>query len=53
MADAKFDLDLADVKPSVLSWLIIGLMSVTFIAFFKWVLTRYQVPGLTDLMHSV
>lgn len=42
-------MDFASVKPSVLNWLIVGLMAVTFIVFFKWALTKVPVPGLSDL----
>lgn len=45
--------DFADVKPSVVSWLIVGLMAVTFIVFMKWVLMRYPVTGLSDIIQSV
>jgi heme A synthase len=42
-------MDFASVKPSVLNWLIVGLMAVTFIVFFKWAFTKVSVPGLSDL----
>jgi hypothetical protein len=48
-----FELDMADVKPSLLSWVVVGLMAVTFIAVAKWVLNRWTVPGLTELINSV
>ncbi len=47
------NLDFADVKPSVLSWIIVGLMAVTFIAFFKFVFTKYPVPGIADVINAV
>jgi len=47
------DLDLADVKPSVLSWLMVGVMAVTFIAVAKMIFTRYNVPGLSDVVKAV
>lgn len=46
-------LDLADVKPSAVSWLIVGIMAVTFIVFSKWLLNRYPVQGLTDFVNAV
>jgi hypothetical protein len=46
-------LDLADVKPSVQSFLVVGLMAVLFIALLKVVLRRWPVPGLADLVNSV
>lgn len=47
------NLDFADVKPSVLSWLIVGLMAVTFIAFWKFVMAKYPIPGLSDVINAV
>ena len=47
------NLDFADVKPGLLNWVIIGLMSVTFIAFFKYMLAMWQVPGLSELVASL
>lgn len=42
---------LANVKPSVFNWLAIGLMALTFIVFAKWLLTRYPVAGLSDIVN--
>jgi hypothetical protein len=39
-----FEFDFADVKPSVLNWLIIGIMAATFIALSKYVVNTYQNP---------
>lgn len=39
---------MADVKPSLLSWLTVGIMSVTFIVFMKYLTTKYAIPGLTQ-----
>lgn len=47
------DFDFADVKPSVISWIIVGLMATTFIVVAKYVLTRWQVPGLSEVVQSV
>lgn len=47
------NLDFADVKPSVVSWLIVGLMAVTFIAFFKFLMTKYPIPGLSQVVQAV
>lgn len=46
-------LDFADVKPSLLSWLVVGIMAATFIAFFKFIFNKYRVPGLTEVFNSV
>ncbi len=47
------NVDFADIKPSVLNWVIVGLMATTFIVFFKWFLSRYPITGLTDVMNAV
>ncbi len=47
------NLDFADVKPSVLSWLIVGLMAITFIAFFKFLMAKYPIPGLSQVVNAV
>ena len=44
---------MADVKPSVLSWVVVGLLAVTFIVVGKFVLTKYHVPGLSELFMAV
>lgn len=45
--------DMADVKPSILSWLIVTLMAITGIAFMKFVVTKWPIPGFTDLVASI
>lgn len=47
------NLDLADVKPSVVSWLIVGIMAVTFIVLAKYLVNHYPVTGLTEIINSV
>jgi hypothetical protein len=47
------DLDFADVKPSVISWLIVGLMAVTFIVLLKYAVQKFPVPGLSEVILSV
>lgn len=44
---------MADIKPSVLSWLIVTLMAVTGVAFLKWFVAKFPVPGLSDLVAAV
>jgi hypothetical protein len=46
-------LDFADVKPSVVSWLIVGLMATTFIVFLKFLVNRYPVAGITEVINAV
>lgn len=50
---AKINLDMADVRPSVASFMVVGLMSVVFIVMAKYLVTRYPVPGLTEVIKSV
>ena len=47
------EFDFADLKPSVLNWAIVGLMAITFIVFAKWVLNKYPIKGLSELVNSV
>lgn len=47
------EIDMADIRPSVASWIVGGLIAVTFIAFFKWFTAKYPVPGLSQLMAAV
>jgi hypothetical protein len=42
------NVDMADVKPTFLSWVTVGIMSVTFIVLMKYFTAKYQVPGLTQ-----
>lgn len=46
-------LDMADVKPSLVSFVTVGLMAILFIALAKVVLARWKIPGLSDLVNSV
>jgi len=42
-------IDLADVKPSVVNWVLVGVMALTFIVLGKWLFTMWKVPGVTTL----
>ena len=33
-----------DVSPSVLNWLVVGLMAISFIAFSKWAVNHFENP---------
>lgn len=44
------NLDLADVKPSILNWVIVGLMAITFILVAKWIVTKWPIPGISDVI---
>lgn len=44
---------MADVRPSVYSWFAVTLMAITGIALFKFLMARWPVPGLVDLVGAV
>jgi hypothetical protein len=46
-------LDFGNVYPSVLNWMLVGIMAVTFIATFKFLMARYRVPGVSDVFASI
>lgn len=47
-------MDFADVKPSLLNWAVVGLMAVTFISFWKYVLARFNIGfGIGELFASI
>jgi len=43
----------ANVKPSLVSWLTIGVSAVTFIIVMKVVTARWQLPGFTQVIQAV
>jgi hypothetical protein len=47
------ELDPADVRPSILNWVVVGLMAITFIAVFKFILAKWPIPGLSPLVTSI
>ena len=47
------NIDVADVKPSLLSWITVGVMASTFIVFMRWFFSKYKVPGISDLFISL
>ena len=46
------EMDFADVKPSIVSWVIVGLMAITFIVFAKWLTTKYPIPGVSEVINA-
>jgi hypothetical protein len=46
-------LDFADIKPSVLNAVMITLVVIVMIPLAKFLLNKYPVRGLTDLVNSV
>jgi hypothetical protein len=47
------EFDMADVKPSVVSWIIVTLMAVSGIAVLKYAMARWPVKGLADVVNAV
>lgn len=45
--------DMADIRPSMLSWLITTLMAITGIALMKYLMVKWPVAGLSDLVAAV
>lgn len=46
-------LDLADIKPSVLSALLFVAYALLLIPLTKYFFTKYNVPGLSDLARAI
>lgn len=46
-------LDLADIKPSVLNALMIFLIVAITVPLAKFLLNKYRVPGLSDLVSAI
>lgn len=46
-------LAMGGVLPSVLNWMIVGLLAVTFIVAGKYLTTKYPVPGLSAIFAAV
>lgn len=47
------EFDMADVKPSLISWIIVTLMAVSGIVVLKYVMARWPVKGLSDVVNAV
>ena len=50
---AAFDLDMADVKPTIQSLIVVTLMAAIGIVFFKWISIRWPIPGWSDFWLAV
>lgn len=46
-------LEFSNVLPSVLNWVIVGLMALTFIVFFKYITAKLNVPYVKDVAAAV
>jgi len=47
------DLDMADLKPSLLTAALVLLIVIVGIPVCKWVVNKWPVPGLTPLVNAV
>lgn len=47
------DIDMSNVKPTVLSAVTILLMVMIMVPLAKFVLNTWRVPGLTDLVNAI
>lgn len=47
------ELDMSNVKPTVVSAITILLIVMIMVPLAKWTLNKYPVPGLTDLVNSI
>lgn len=43
----------ANVKPSVVSWMTVGIMAITFIVVAKWLATKWEIPGVSAVIQAV
>jgi len=48
-----FDLDFADIKPSMINLFIVTLMAIVGITILKFVFSKYPVPGVSDIVMAV
>lgn len=46
-------LDFADVKPSFISWVLVGFMAASFIVFLKFLVSKYPVAGITEVVNAI
>jgi hypothetical protein len=47
------ELDMSDVKPSLVSFAIVTLMAIAGISLMKYLMARFPVPGLKQLVDAV
>ena len=47
------DLDMSDVKPSVVSFVTVTLMAVTGIVLLKWLVSKWPIPGVAEVVSAV
>ncbi len=47
------ELDMSNIKPTVLSAITVFLLVMVTVPLAKWAFNRYPVPGLTDLVNAI
>lgn len=47
------ELEMADTRPSIISFLTVGLMASGFIVLGKWLFNDHAVPGVTDFFNMI
>lgn len=47
------EFDMANVKPTILTAITILMIVLVTVPVSKWLLNKYPVPGLTDLVNAV
>lgn len=45
--------DMADVKVSILSWMIVGLMAASFIVLAKYLVARYNIAFFSEFVNAI
>jgi hypothetical protein len=50
---AALEIDMSNIKPSVLSSITILLIVMVTVPLAKWAFNRWPVPGLTDLVNAI
>lgn len=46
-------LDFANIYPSMLNLIVVGLMATIFISIMKYITNRWPIPGVSDLFASI
>lgn len=47
------ELDMADVRPTVLSFVTVTLMAVVGIVLLKWLVAKWPIPGVVEVVTAV
>lgn len=44
------EFDMADVKPTLLSFAVVTIMAIVGINLLKWAVSKYPIPGITEIV---